>query len=43
MNSGPFINNTQLAMEQLSRRLSHYFWSLKKWEPQTVVIPTPFT
>ena len=25
--------------------LSHYFWSLKKWEAhiETVVIPTPFT
>ncbi len=25
--------------------LSHYFWSLNKWEAhmQTVVIPTPFT
>ncbi len=32
-------------MEQLRSQLSHYFWSLNKWEAhmQTVVIPTPFT
>ena len=38
-------NNTHLAMEQLSSQLSHYLWSLKKWEAhiETVVIPTPFT
>ena len=32
-------------MEQLSSQLSHYLWSLKKWEAhvETVVIPTPFT
>ncbi len=32
-------------MEQLRNQLSHYFWSLNKWEAhmQTVVIPTPFT
>ena len=33
------------TMEQLSSQLSHYHWSLKKWEAhiETVVIPTPFT
>ncbi len=32
-------------MEHLRSQLSHYFWSLNKWEAhmQTVVIPTPFT
>ena len=32
-------------MEQLSSQLSHYLWSLKKWEAhiETVVIPIPFT
>ncbi len=31
--------------KQLRSQLSHYFWSLNKWEAhmQTVVIPTPFT